>query len=80
MSEMVDRVAAAVLDVIKAKFGMSICNISDEIGAAAIKAMLEPTEAMLIAAMMAQYHNPRSEWKTLELRREWQTMIEAALK
>ena len=42
-----------------------------------IAAMREPTNAMIVAASAPAYHQKR--FNDIELRREWQTMIDSAL-
>ena len=73
MSDMVERVGAAIYGAAHDDFGVEVTLprlVCDQIARAAIAAMREPTEAMVAAGEGAQ---------TLEVPDVWRTMIDKAL-
>lgn len=78
MSEMVERVAAAIDEAIE-KWDPRASKFRDFAARAAIKAMCEPTETMVEAGYMADNGEDRNLGER-GAKEAWQLMIDAALK
>jgi hypothetical protein len=77
MSEMVERVAKAILAKVPPGYGMTDVE-AREYACAAIAAMREPTEKMIMAAQDAPMDSA-IEWRGGDPEIYWQAMIDEAL-